>query len=136
MQCQLFSKGIFNSGLIRFLLAGVINTLFGYAVYAALIYINTPYLVALLVSTILGVIFNFFSFGRIAFQKNCNLRIFIKFLASYALIYAVNSIFLILFMKQFLLSPYISQILCIPVGVVISWILMKYWVYKVKATYE
>jgi putative flippase GtrA len=114
----------------KFLFAGVINTVFGYAIYATLIYIGLSYLLALLISTILGVIFNFFSFGRIAFQRTCDWLVFSKFIIAYALIYVFNCGLLIFLTQVFLLGPYISQILCIPIGVILSWFLMNYWVYK------
>lgn len=121
---------VLKNKVSKFLFAGGINTVFGYAVYATLIYIGLPYLVALLISTILGVIFNFFSFGVLAFQRNCNFLVFSKFILGYTLIYAFNCGLLIFLTKVFLLGPYISQILCIPIGVIMSWFLMRYWVYK------
>jgi putative flippase GtrA len=123
------SKALKNK-VNKFLFAGAINTVFGYATYATLIFIGVSYLLALLISTVLGVIFNFFSFGRIAFQRNYNWLVFSKFIIAYAIIYAFNCGLLIFLTQGFLLGPYISQILCIPISVVLSWFLMKYWVYK------
>ena len=56
-----------NYRVIRFLGVGVLNTVFGYSVYAALIFAGLSYLIALFLSTIAGVVFNYFSFGRIVF---------------------------------------------------------------------
>lgn len=114
----------------KFIFAGLINTLFGYAIYAVLIYAQVPYLIALLISTILGVFFNYYSFGRIVFGGHRHWFVFIKFIISYALIYVVNGALLFCLTQKFLFSPYISQVACIPLGVFFSWFLMKYLVYK------
>lgn len=116
--------------IIKFLSAGVLNTVFGYAVYAALLFIKTPYLIALLVATVIGVIFNYFSFGRIAFQGHGGWRVFAKFVIAYGLIYSANAFLLKVFTVDFLLNPYLGQIICIPISVLLSWLLMNYWVYK------
>lgn len=126
-----FSLGRFSDPkIIRFLSAGVLNTVFGYAVYAALLFIKTPYLIALLVATVIGVVFNYFSFGRIAFQGHGGWRVFTKFVIAYGLIYSANALLLKVFTEDFLLNPYLGQIICIPISVLLSWLLMNYWVYK------
>lgn len=130
MMSRVSPSRVLKNKVSKFLFAGVINTVFGYAIYATLIFIGMPYLLALLISTTLGVIFNFFSFGRIAFQRNCNWLVFSKFIIAYVIIYGFNSGLLIFLTQAFLLDPYVSQILYIPIGVVLSWLLMKYWVYK------
>lgn len=116
--------------IIKFLGAGVLNTVFGYSVYAALLFIKTPYLIALFVATVAGVIFNYFSFGQIAFQRRGGWLVFTKFIIAYALIYSANAAMLRVFTDYFLLNPYLGQAICIPISVVLSWWLMNYWVYK------
>jgi len=55
--------------IARFIAVGLLNTVVGYAIYGILILLNVPYLAALLVSTIAGVIFNYFSIGRLVFKS-------------------------------------------------------------------
>jgi hypothetical protein len=64
------------------------------------------------------------------FHGDGNWFVFGKFVLAYVLIYAVNATLLRVFTIDFLLSPYIGQIMCIPIGVLMSWLLMNYWVYK------
>ena len=126
-----FSFGIFSdSKIIKFLGTGVLNTVFAYTVYAALLYIGVPYLIALFVSTVAGVIFNYFSYGRIVFHGHSGWFVFGKFVVAYTLIYGANAVLLIVLTKYFLLSPYLGQVVCIPISVLLSWLLMNYWVYK------
>ena len=49
----------------RFLLVGVLNTLFGYFLYGTLILIGLDYKYAVLLATILGDLFNFQTTGRL-----------------------------------------------------------------------
>lgn len=130
MSHQLDLGKLFDLKIIKFLSAGVLNTVFGYFVYAVLLVINTPYLVALFVATVAGVIFNYFSFGRIVFNGRSGWLVFLRFFAAYALIYAINAVLLGMLTEYFLVNPYIGQVLCIPIGVLLSWLLMNYWVYK------
>ena len=51
----------------KFLLVGVLNTLFGYFLYGSLILIGLNYKYAVLLATIIGVLFNFQTTGRLVF---------------------------------------------------------------------
>lgn len=126
-----FGLGRFSDPkIIKFLSAGVLNTVFGYSVYAVLLFIKVPYLVALFVATFAGVIFNYISFGRIVFNGHGGWFVFGKFVIAYALIYGANAALLRVLMVYFLLNPYLGQVICIPISVLLSWLLMNYWVYK------
>jgi len=122
--------GLLENKINRFLFTGLINTVFGYAIYASLIYLRSPYLIALLVSTILGIIFNFFSFRSLVFGGSRNWFVYSKFTFAYFLIYLFNCCALIILTKKFAFGPYLGQVLCILPSVILSWILMNYWVYK------
>ena len=51
-----FIQLVNSSRPIRFLLVGFLNTLFGYGLFAGLVYLSVPYLVALLLATVVGVL--------------------------------------------------------------------------------
>lgn len=116
--------------LTRFLGVGVLNTLFGYLVYALLIIVQAPPLLALLLATIFGIIFNYFSIGRLVFRNQSKWTTFVRFICAYAIVYTINATLLKGLIQYCLLSPFVAQILCIPPSVLISWLLMNYWVYK------
>ena len=54
----------------RFLIVGTINTLFGYGVFAALITAGLESALALALATIAGVIFNYFTTGKLVFANS------------------------------------------------------------------
>jgi len=116
--------------LARFIGVGLLNTAVGYGIYSFLILLNIPYLVALLMATIMGVIFNYFSIGRLVFKSRGGLFIFAKFITAYSVVYGINATALDVLIKQFQFNPYLGQALCVPLSVIMSWLLMNYWVYK------
>ena len=119
-----------SNKLVKFLVAGLINTAFGYIVYATLIFFDTPYLYALLIANIAGIIFNYLSYGKILFKDNGNLYVFLKFVAAYAGTYFFNVMSLELLISNFKLGPYLAQLICIIPNAAITWILINYWVYN------
>jgi putative flippase GtrA len=121
---------IFSQTIAKFLGVGVLNTVVGYAIYASLILLEVPYLAALLMATVAGVTFNYFSIGRLVFKSRGGLIVFGKFIAAYGVVYFVNAAGLEVAIKHFQLGPYIGQALCVPPSVLLSWLLMNYWVYK------
>jgi putative flippase GtrA len=123
-------KTITTHRFFRFLATGGLNTIFGYTAYAALLFVNVPYLTALFIATVAGVIFNYFSLGRLVFHDMGGKFVFIKFIITYLIVYISNAVLLDLLTKKFIISPYIGQVICIPFGVIVSWILMNKWVYK------
>lgn len=74
---------------LRFLVVGGLNTTFGYAVYALLIYAGLDVALALLLGTILGVLFNFRTTGTLVFG-NRDPRRLVRFVGVYALLYFIN----------------------------------------------
>ena len=130
MKNRVDGRGLFDPKIVKFLSTGVLNTAFGYTVYAALVYAKVPYLTALLISTVSGVIFNYFSFGRLVFHGNSGWFVFFKFLISYGTIYGANAALLQYLTSNMLFNAYVAQAICVPPSVVLSWLLMNYWVYK------
>jgi putative flippase GtrA len=78
-----------NTKLIKFFMVGALNTLFGYSVFLAFLWLGLHYSVAIAIATILGVLFNFKSIGFLVFQSKDNSRIY-RFLFVYAIIYVLN----------------------------------------------
>ena len=116
--------------IARFIGVGLLNTVVGYGIYGSLILLKMPYLAALLIATIMGVIFNYFSIGRLVFKARGGLIVFGKFIAAYSLVYGINATALDVLIKHFQFNPYMGQALCVPLSVLMSWLLMNYWVYK------
>ena len=73
-----FKKFYLDKKFRKFFLVGVVNTIFGYSLYALFLSLGFHYNIAVLFSTILGILFNFKTIGKFVFNKSSN-RFFLKF---------------------------------------------------------
>ena len=122
---QSLNKSIF----IKFILVGILNTLFGYSAFALLIYLKLHYVFAVLFATILGILFNFKTTGRFVFKNKDN-RVIFRFIGVYAATYLLNIGALSIFdMVKF--NMYIAGLLLLIPMALISFIFQsKYVFYK------
>jgi putative flippase GtrA len=86
----MFFKNVkIDKRFFSFILIGIINTIFGYSVYAFLLWVGLHFSLAAGLSTILGILFNFKSIGVFVFNSKDNSKIKI-FLIIYFICYVVN----------------------------------------------
>jgi putative flippase GtrA len=74
---------------VRFLVVGALNTAFGYALFAAFVLVGLHYGLAAALSTVLGVLFNFQTIGRIVFESRDHSLVY-RFAAVYGITYVLN----------------------------------------------
>lgn len=114
-----------NIKLIKFLLVGVLNTLFGYSIFALIIWLNYHYSFAAACSTILGVLFNYKTTGYLVFGMYGNSRI-IPFLAVYGVVYSLNVSSLAV-LAHYGINAYLGGIILIlPLALVAYYLNSKY----------
>lgn len=104
-----------------FVAVGVLNTAFGYTVFAIVYFLSGTYRVAIVLATALGIVFNYFTTGRIVFA-NRGIRAFVPFLLGYAVVCVVN-ILLVDWMVAAAISAYLAQAFALPVTVVLAFII-------------
>jgi putative flippase GtrA len=78
---------------LRFLVAGAVNTIFGYSVFALMIFLHVHYAIAAFVSTVCGVLFNFLTTGHFVFGNREASRL-PRFFGVYAVSYVVGVLLL------------------------------------------
>ncbi len=123
-----FINNLSNLALIRFLFVSGLNTLFGYGLFALLIYVNMHYQIALLISTICGILFNFKTIGSIVFGNN-NAKLIFKFIAVYGIVYTINIIGLKILMSYNFNSYTSMAILIVPMAI-LAFLLNKEFVFN------
>lgn len=121
---------IFDLRKLKFLAAGIVNTAFSYIFFAFLIYLQMRTGYALFLSTIAGVIFNYYSYKGVVFKKKASLKGFIKHSMVYCIIYTINVGLLGIISECVTSNIYFAQLICLPLLVLISWIFMNKWVFK------
>lgn len=112
---------------IRFLLVGVLNTVFGYSCFALLLYFGIDHRLTLLISTVLGVLFNFKTSGHLVFKATGSRRI-ARFVLVYGVVYGINLGGLEILI-WFSISVYLAGLILIPPCAVIAYFLQKNFVY-------
>ena len=111
----------------KYLLIGGVNTVFGYCVFAFLLFFGIHYSLAVLVATILGILFNFQTYGRFVF-KNHSWNLLGRFVFVYTIIYLVYITLLLVF-DLFVSNLYISGAMTTPVIAYLGYILNRRYVW-------
>ncbi|MDR1417306.1 MAG: GtrA family protein [Prevotellaceae bacterium] len=114
--------------LVRYLMVGVLNTAFGYGVYALLIWAGAHYTLATLVSTVLGILFNFKMYGTLVFKNKSN-RLILKYLAVYGFLYLCGNLW-IFFFKKIGVDAYTSGACWLIPNALLGFVLNRMFVYK------
>lgn len=116
---------------LRFLLAGGVNTLFGWSVYSLCIHVGLPPWSALLLSTVLGVAFNFMTIGGYVFRAAVRAHL-PRFVAAYGLVYALN-LGALYALRPWVSGDILAQSLLTPPMALLCFVLMKRWVFAAGA---
>jgi putative flippase GtrA len=119
---------MFSRQFLQYLYVGGLNTGFGYGVFALCIYLDTPVKIAVAVGHFLGIIFNYFTYGKLVFKKGSG-QIFAKFLITYGLLYLENILLIDIFFL-FFDNPYVVQFLSLPFVVGLSYLIHNRVVFK------
>lgn len=125
---ELFQRHIKNK-FLRFIFVGGLNTAFGYGIYCLFIWLGSSYIWATLISHTLGVIFNFFTTGRIVFSNSDNKLIF-KFLVNYILVYFINICANKGAQLVFGVNEYISGVCALVVSSLVSFFILNRFVFQ------
>lgn len=124
-------KKAWDNEIVRFLVVGGINTLFGYGMFAFFTYLGINYVLAVLYATILGIAFNYNTIGRIVFGKKDS-SLVLKFVCVYVAIYLLNIIGLRILHAAGLNSYISGGILLLPIAFT-SYILNSKFVFSAKS---
>ncbi len=119
-----------NATFVRYLIAGGLNTLFGWLVYSVAILAGAQAWLALIVGIVTGIGFNFISLGGYVF-RDMALKRLPRFVLSYGFIYTTNLIFLNM-VKPWIVSPIWGQLLLTPVMAILSYIVLSRMVFNLK----
>jgi putative flippase GtrA len=112
---QIFEKiSIRHGKKIRFLIAGMINTAVGLAVYPILYLVFEPvgmgYIQVLVIAQVVCISFSFVSNKYFVFKTKGNLRKeYLKFFAFHGFYFALNLVCLPILVEAFKINPIVSQ---------------------------
>jgi putative flippase GtrA len=113
--------------VLRYYQAGIVNTLFGYGCYAALVWLSLDMFVAQLVSHVLGTLFNYFTFSRYTFASET--RSPLRYVASYGVNYLL-SLGVLWALSRVIVSPYLAGLVTIVIVSAINFVILKRFVFR------
>jgi len=134
-----FLHRYFEPQFIRFVLVAILNTAFGWCVYAALLWfinlfdIPNPYVLASLFGYIIGIMFNFTTYSSLVY-KNKDKKLIFKFIMVYVVCWICNSVGIGLLERWHINNYLAGAITAIPVGL-LGYILNSVFVFKKKAKF-
>ncbi len=116
---------------LRCLIAGGVNTLFGFGVNIAVMLAGCPVWLSMLVGTVAGVAFNFFTHGGYAF-RDMSARRLPRYIAGYTIVYFVAlGAFHVL--NRFVRGPLLCQVLLVVPMALFSYLIMSRFVFNKRA---
>jgi len=134
-----FLKRYFEPQFIRFVLVAILNTAFGWCVYALLLWIinffhvPNPYILASFLGYVIGIAFNFTTYSSLVYKKKDKKLIF-KFILVYVICWICNSLGIGLLEKCHIDNYLAGAITAIPVGF-LGYILNSIFVFEKKAKF-
>lgn len=112
-----------SNRLVKFLLVGLLNTAFGYAVFLVVILLGAPPQLALVLQFCLGCLWNYFMHARLVFEHD-GYRQMPLYLLAYGAIYGVNALALAAIMAAGT-TPLMAQAILTPLIAVLSYFLIS-----------
>ncbi len=114
--------------MLRFLAVGALNTLFGYVMFSLLVLAGVVPGLALFVGTLVGLLFNYFTTGRLVFAAR-GLGRLPWFVAVYGLTFLVN-LWSLRALIATGLSPLLAQAIVLPPVILLTFLLNKLLVFR------
>ncbi|WP_341712395.1 GtrA family protein [Erythrobacter sp.] len=113
--------------VLRYYQAGIVNTLFGYGCFAALVWLSFDIFTAQILSHIFGTIFNYFTYSRYSFsdEEGSAFRFILSYVANYLI-----SLVILYGLTQFISSAYFAGLLTILVVSVVNFFVLKRFVFR------
>ncbi len=123
--------GIFHRArlaeLWRYGHVGLINTAFGYGLYALLVWLGLNLYLAQITAQIIGAGFNYLTFGKLVFRGARSNRV--AFIGAYALHYLLGLAFLAV-AHRFIPSPYVAGFVALVAVAPINYLVLKRFVFR------
>lgn len=113
--------------VLRYYQAGMLNTLFGYGLYAVLVFLSLDMFVAQLISHVLGTLFNYINFSRYAFAGETGSPL--RFVASYAVNYLL-SLAVLWVLSQAIASSYLAGLVTVVIISALNFLILKRFVFR------
>jgi len=120
-------RALWRHALIRYIVVGVGNTGFAYAIYILGLLLGCSYAMASLLSLLAGILLSFKTQGRFTFRDSRN-ALFGRFVVSWMLVYGVNIGVIAEFIRLGF-DAFSAGALALPFNVAAGFLLQRYFVF-------
>lgn len=118
---------------LKFGIVGLMNTIISIVIYWVLLRLNINFLVANIISYSLGVINSYYFNSRWVFSSTNERRsTLLKFIIVNLIVLVITTNILKLLVDSININPYLAQLFTVAIGMVINFILNKFWTFKVE----
>jgi putative flippase GtrA len=116
--------------VLSFSLIGILNSVFSYTLFVALLFLDVYYLVASTVSYLAGVILSYILNSNYTFEVKKNVQSYVKFslVSISSLLFGLGCLYV--FKEYFEIHEMIGQVLIIFIRFPYTYFLLKYLVFK------
>jgi len=121
-------RALWHNRFARFLMVGGVNTLFGYLVFAFLIFLKLHYAAAVFLSTFIGILFNFKTTGKLVFGSSDN-GLIVRFFGVYGMVYILNTAALKVLNMHNMNMYFAGAVMLLPMAL-ISFLLLRGFVFR------
>ena len=118
---------IISAQFLRFLIVGGMNTVFGYGLFCVALAILPTTFLALCASTLLAILFNFFTTGTLVFGSRDITRI-LRFYGVYGIVFLYNAAGLAV-LEHVGIAPQFGGLILLPGAVIASYLLNRHFVF-------
>ena len=115
--------------LWRYYQAGIVNTGFGYGLYAVFVALGLNMYLAQIIAHLMGMTFNYFTYSRHAFHDSDVSKG--RFILSYAVNYLLG-LAALWAASQAIASPYLAGFVAVVVVSLINYVILKNWVFTAR----
>ena len=120
-------RSAWRHALVRYLVVGLGNTGFSYALYALVLALGFSYPIASLITLAAGICVSFKTQGHLVF-RNVRNALFGRFLASWVLIYLAH-VGVVALCVRLGLDPFVGGAVAMPSNVAAGYLLQRYFVF-------
>lgn len=116
---------------LKFLVVGSINTAATYTLYVALILVGLHHNLALTLEYAAGILVGYLmNRGWTFADHRSTRRRFLRYCATYGLVYGINLVLLNLMIGYGIAGPILGQLVALGAATVISFLLQNFWVFR------
>lgn len=115
--------------LWRYYGVGVINTAFGYGLFAGLVWLHLNVFAAQIIAHVTGAAFNYVMFKRLVFTNSA--PAVLRYIGSYAINYLMSLAFLAA-IRLAVPSPYVAGLLAIVCTSAVNYLILKLFVFRAR----